>query len=81
MDRAGRGAILGYRRWLSHGWPDQCRHTPTCSARGPSGGGPVRPRGGGRLAAHRVRRCRLDAPARHPRSAALTVRLAGSART
>ncbi|WP_433393992.1 membrane protein insertion efficiency factor YidD [Micromonospora sp. KLBMP9576] len=62
VDRAGRAAILGYRRWLSHRWPGQCRYTPTCSAYGLAA---VERHGlavGGRLAADRLRRCRPDVP-------------------
>ncbi|MEU8044371.1 membrane protein insertion efficiency factor YidD [Micromonospora echinofusca] len=62
VDRAGRAAILGYRRWLSHRWPGQCRFTPTCSAYGLAA---VERHGlavGGQMAADRVRRCRPDVP-------------------
>ncbi|MBQ1074701.1 membrane protein insertion efficiency factor YidD [Micromonospora sp. C31] len=62
VDRAGRAAIRGYRRWLSHRWPGQCRFTPTCSAYGLAA---VERHGlavGGRLAADRLRRCRPDVP-------------------
>ncbi|MFG1775994.1 membrane protein insertion efficiency factor YidD [Micromonospora sp. NPDC049048] len=62
VDRAGRAAILGYRRWLSHRWPGQCRYTPTCSAYGLAA---VERHGlavGGRMAADRLRRCRPDVP-------------------
>ncbi|GHJ09970.1 hypothetical protein TPA0907_43370 [Micromonospora humidisoli] len=62
VDRAGRAAILGYRRWLSHRWPGQCRYTPTCSAYGLAA---VERHGlavGGRMAAQRLRRCRPGVP-------------------
>jgi putative membrane protein insertion efficiency factor len=62
VDRAGRAAILGYRRWLSHRWPAQCRYTPTCSAYGLAA---VERHGlavGGRLAAARLRRCTSRVP-------------------
>lgn len=62
MDRAGRAAILGYRRWLSHRWPAQCRYTPTCSAYGLAAVEKYGLAVGGRLAADRVRRCRPDVP-------------------
>lgn len=62
LDRAGRGAILGYRRWLSHRWPGQCRFTPTCSAYGLAAVERYGLAKGGRLAADRVRRCRPNIP-------------------
>jgi putative membrane protein insertion efficiency factor len=58
VDRAGRAAIQGYRRWLSPHWPGECRFTPTCGAYGLTA---VERHGlavGGRMAADRVRRCR-----------------------
>ncbi|WP_245716070.1 membrane protein insertion efficiency factor YidD [Micromonospora peucetia] len=61
-DRAGRAAILGYRRWLSHRWPGQCRYTPTCSAYGLAAVERYGLAVGGRLAADRLRRCRSDVP-------------------
>ncbi|MFG3710188.1 membrane protein insertion efficiency factor YidD [Micromonospora sp. NPDC047730] len=62
VDRAGRAAILGYRRWLSHRWPGQCRYTPTCSAYGLAAVERYGLAVGGRMAADRVRRCRPDVP-------------------
>lgn len=62
VDRAGRAAILGYRRWLSHRWPGQCRFTPTCSAYGLEAVERYGLAVGGKLAADRVRRCRADVP-------------------
>ncbi|MFV2113538.1 membrane protein insertion efficiency factor YidD [Micromonospora sp. LOL_025] len=62
VDRAGRAAILGYRRWLSHRWPGQCRFTPTCSAYGLAAVERYGLAVGGRMAADRVRRCRSDVP-------------------
>ncbi|MFI7425449.1 membrane protein insertion efficiency factor YidD [Micromonospora sp. NPDC049836] len=62
VDRAGRAAILGYRRWLSHRWPGQCRFTPTCSAYGLAAVEKYGLAVGGRLAADRVRRCRPPVP-------------------
>jgi putative membrane protein insertion efficiency factor len=62
VDRAGRAAILGYRRWLSHRWPGQCRFTPTCSAYGLTAVERYGLAVGGRLAADRLRRCRPDVP-------------------
>ncbi|MEU4776696.1 membrane protein insertion efficiency factor YidD [Micromonospora sp. NPDC023633] len=62
VDRAGRAAILGYRRWLSHRWPGQCRFTPTCSAYGLAAVERYGLAVGGRLAADRLRRCRPDVP-------------------
>ncbi|MCX4386495.1 membrane protein insertion efficiency factor YidD [Micromonospora peucetia] len=62
MDRAGRAVILGYRRWLSHRWPGQCRYTPTCSAYGLAAVERYGLAVGGRLAADRLRRCRSDVP-------------------
>ncbi|MFD1322114.1 membrane protein insertion efficiency factor YidD [Micromonospora sonneratiae] len=61
-DRAGRAAILGYRRWLSHRWPGTCRFTPTCSAYGLAAVERYGLARGGRLAADRVRRCRPEVP-------------------
>ncbi|MGK5673081.1 membrane protein insertion efficiency factor YidD [Micromonospora sp. URMC 106] len=62
VDRAGRAAILGYRRWLSHRWPGQCRYTPTCSAYGLEAVERYGLAVGGKLAADRLRRCRADVP-------------------
>jgi putative membrane protein insertion efficiency factor len=62
LDRAGRAAILGYRRWLSHRWPGRCRYTPTCSAYGLAAVERYGLAVGGRLAADRVRRCRPQVP-------------------
>ncbi|WP_309227190.1 membrane protein insertion efficiency factor YidD [Micromonospora thermarum] len=62
VDRAGRAAILGYRRWLSHRWPGQCRYTPTCSAYGLAAVERYGLALGGRMAADRLRRCRPDVP-------------------
>jgi putative membrane protein insertion efficiency factor len=62
VDRAGRAAILGYRRWLSHRWPGQCRYTPTCSSYGLTAVERYGLAVGGRLAADRLRRCRPDVP-------------------
>lgn len=62
VDRAGRAAILGYRRWLSHRWPGQCRFTPTCSAYGLTAVERYGLAVGGRMAADRLRRCRPDVP-------------------
>ncbi|MEU8311371.1 MULTISPECIES: membrane protein insertion efficiency factor YidD [unclassified Micromonospora] len=62
VDRAGRAAILGYRRWLSHRWPGTCRYTPTCSAYGLAAVERYGLAVGGRMAADRVRRCRHDVP-------------------
>ncbi|MCW3817801.1 membrane protein insertion efficiency factor YidD [Micromonospora sp. DR5-3] len=62
VDRAGRAAILGYRRWLSHRWPGQCRYTPTCSAYGLAAVEKYGLAVGGRLAADRVRRCKPHVP-------------------
>ncbi|KKK06391.1 hypothetical protein LQ51_08470 [Micromonospora sp. HK10] len=62
VDRAGRAAILGYRRWLSHRWPGRCRYTPTCSAYGLAAVERYGLAVGGRLAADRVRRCRPPVP-------------------
>lgn len=62
VDRAGRAAILGYRRWLSHRWPGTCRYTPTCSAYGLAAVERYGLAAGGRMAADRVRRCRPDVP-------------------
>ncbi|MEW2591107.1 membrane protein insertion efficiency factor YidD [Micromonospora aurantiaca] len=62
VDRAGRAAILGYRRWLSHRWPATCRYTPTCSAYGLAAVERYGLAVGGRMAADRVRRCRPDVP-------------------
>ncbi|WP_255608600.1 membrane protein insertion efficiency factor YidD [Micromonospora sp. PLK6-60] len=61
-DRAGRAAILGYRRWLSHRWPGQCRFTPSCSAYGLAAVERYGLAVGGRLAAARVRRCKPGVP-------------------
>ncbi|MFG1953660.1 membrane protein insertion efficiency factor YidD [Micromonospora sp. NPDC048830] len=62
VDRAGRAAILGYRRWLSHRWPGQCRYTPTCSAYGLAAVERYGLAVGGRMAADRLRRCKPDVP-------------------
>ncbi|WP_446212863.1 membrane protein insertion efficiency factor YidD [Micromonospora sp. IBSANI012] len=62
VDRAGRAAILGYRRWLSHRWPGQCRFTPTCSAYGLTAVERYGLAVGGRMAAERLRRCRPGVP-------------------
>jgi putative membrane protein insertion efficiency factor len=62
VDRAGRAAILGYRRWLSHRWPGRCRYTPTCSAYGLAAVERYGLAVGGRLAAERVRRCKPHVP-------------------
>ncbi|MEH1097805.1 membrane protein insertion efficiency factor YidD [Micromonospora sp. CPCC 205561] len=58
VDRAGRAAILGYRRWLSHRWPGRCRFAPTCSAYGLAAVERYGLAVGGRMAADRLRRCR-----------------------
>ncbi|MEU5949010.1 membrane protein insertion efficiency factor YidD [Micromonospora sp. NPDC047465] len=62
LDRAGLAAIRGYRRWLSHRWPGQCRYTPTCSAYGLAAVDRYGLAVGGRLAAARLRRCRPEVP-------------------
>ncbi|MFF3866459.1 membrane protein insertion efficiency factor YidD [Micromonospora sp. NPDC001898] len=62
LDRAGLAAIRGYRRWLSHRWPGQCRYTPTCSAYGLAAVDRYGLAVGGRLAAARLRRCRPQVP-------------------
>ncbi|MCI4064483.1 membrane protein insertion efficiency factor YidD [Micromonospora sp. R77] len=62
VDRAGRAAILGYRRWLSHRWPGQCRYTPTCSAYGLAAVERYGLATGGRMAADRLRRCKPGVP-------------------
>ncbi|MGR6317488.1 membrane protein insertion efficiency factor YidD [Micromonospora soli] len=62
VDRAGRAAILGYRRWLSHRWPGQCRFTPTCSIYGLAAVEKYGLAVGGRMAAERVRRCKPHVP-------------------
>ncbi|WBB79562.1 membrane protein insertion efficiency factor YidD [Micromonospora sp. WMMD882] len=62
VDRAGRAAILGYRRWLSAHWPGRCRFTPTCSAYGLTAVERYGLAVGGRLTADRLRRCRPDVP-------------------
>lgn len=62
VDRAGRLAILGYRRWMSHRWPGQCRFSPTCSAYGLAAVERYGLATGGRMAAARLRRCRPDVP-------------------
>lgn len=62
VDRAGRAAILGYRRWLSHRWPGQCRYTPTCSAYGLTAVERYGLAVGGRMAAERLRRCKPHVP-------------------
>ncbi|MEV4488664.1 membrane protein insertion efficiency factor YidD [Micromonospora coxensis] len=62
VDRAGRAAILGYRRWLSHRWPGQCRYTPTCSAYGLTAVETYGLAVGGRMAADRLRRCKPHVP-------------------
>ncbi|WP_231926790.1 membrane protein insertion efficiency factor YidD [Micromonospora siamensis] len=61
-DRAGRAAILGYRRWLSHRWPGRCRFTPSCSTYGLAAVERYGLAVGGRLAAARVRRCKPGVP-------------------
>ncbi|WP_245669786.1 membrane protein insertion efficiency factor YidD [Micromonospora mirobrigensis] len=61
-DRAGRAAILGYRRWLSHRWPGRCRFTPSCSTYGLAAVERYGLAVGGRQAADRVRRCRPEVP-------------------
>ncbi|MFF5069933.1 membrane protein insertion efficiency factor YidD [Micromonospora olivasterospora] len=62
VDRAGRAAILAYRRWLSHRWPGQCRYTPTCSAYGLAAVERYGLAVGGRMAANRLRRCKPGVP-------------------
>ncbi|MEU8260401.1 membrane protein insertion efficiency factor YidD [Micromonospora sp. NPDC048999] len=62
VDRAGRAAILGYRRWLSHRWPGRCRYRPTCSAYGLAAVERYGLGVGGRMAADRVRRCKPHVP-------------------
>lgn len=62
VDRAGRAAILGYRRWLSHRWPGRCRYSPTCSAYGLAAVERYGLAVGGRMAADRVRRCKPHVP-------------------
>ncbi|MEH0933762.1 membrane protein insertion efficiency factor YidD [Micromonospora psammae] len=62
VDRAGRAAILAYRRWLSHRWPGQCRYTPTCSAYGLTAVERYGLAVGGRMAADRLRRCKPWVP-------------------
>ncbi|MFI7075777.1 membrane protein insertion efficiency factor YidD [Micromonospora sp. NPDC049903] len=61
-DGSGRAAILGYRRWLSHRWPGQCRFTPTCSAYGLTAVERYGLAVGGRMAAGRLRRCTAHTP-------------------
>jgi putative membrane protein insertion efficiency factor len=58
VDRAGSAAIRGYRRWLSHRWPGECRFTPSCSAYGLEAVDRYGLATGGRMAAERLRRCR-----------------------
>jgi putative membrane protein insertion efficiency factor len=53
---------LGYRRWLSHRWPGQCRFTPTCSSYGLTAVERYGLAVGGRMAAARLRRCRPGVP-------------------
>jgi len=62
VDRAGAAAIRGYRRWLSHRWPGQCRFTPTCSAYGLAAVDRYGLAVGGRMAAARLRRCKPGVP-------------------
>jgi uncharacterized protein len=62
VDRAGLAAIRGYRRWLSHRWPGQCRFEPTCSTYGLAAVERYGLAEGGRLAAARLRRCRPHVP-------------------
>ncbi|MFY1700603.1 MULTISPECIES: membrane protein insertion efficiency factor YidD [Micromonospora] len=62
VDRAGRAAIGGYRRWLSHRWPGRCRFTPTCSGYGLTAVERYGLAVGGRMAADRLRRCRPPVP-------------------
>lgn len=62
LDRAGRAAIRGYRRWLSPHWPGQCRFTLTCGAYGLTAVERYGMAVGGRMAAERVRRCRPGVP-------------------
>lgn len=62
VDRAGQAAILGYRRWVSHRWPGQCRFTPTCGAYGLAAVERYGLAVGGRMSADRVRRCRPHVP-------------------
>jgi hypothetical protein len=57
-DQAGLTAIRGYRRWLSHRLPTQCRFTPTCGAYGLTAVDRYGLAVGGRMAARRLRRCR-----------------------
>ncbi|MER7166175.1 membrane protein insertion efficiency factor YidD [Micromonospora sp. NPDC000207] len=61
-DRAGRAAILAYRRRLSHRWPGRCRYTPTCSGYGLTAVQRYGLAVGGRMAADRLRRCTPDVP-------------------
>lgn len=62
LDTAGRAAILGYRRWLSHRWPGTCRFTPSCSTYGLAAVERYGLARGGRIAADRLRRCRPGVP-------------------
>ena len=62
LDRAGRAAILGYRRFLSPHWPGRCGYTPTCSAYGLAAVERYGLAAGGRLAADRLRRCTPRVP-------------------
>ena len=62
VDRAGLAAIRGYRRWLSHRLPTQCRFTPTCSAYGLAAVERYGLAVGGRLAAARLSRCLPTVP-------------------
>jgi uncharacterized protein len=62
VDRAGLAAIRGYRRWLSHRWPGQCRYEPSCSTYGLAAVERYGLAKGGRLAAARLRRCKPHVP-------------------
>jgi hypothetical protein len=62
VDRAGLAAIRGYRRWLSHRWPGQCRYEPSCSTYGLAAVERYGLAKGGRMAAARLRRCKPHVP-------------------
>jgi putative membrane protein insertion efficiency factor len=62
VDRAGLVAIKGYRRFLSHRWPGQCRYEPSCSTYGLAAVEEYGLARGGRMAAARLRRCQPHVP-------------------
>ena len=63
VDRAGVGRHPGYRRWLSHRWPGQCRYEPSCSTYGPTAVERYGLAKGGRMASSaRLRRCKPHVP-------------------